>query len=159
MLVDLDFQAPEIMQRRDKGLYVPLSWTFREILTSRGWWEFFTEWPEFASSDAGERIGTYVLLSKAGHMFPEYGSCDSPEQFMESDVGRCVTESPWPLLVTFVYMTKRDNPGYRWHKNGPYVGLLETQSEYLGEEPAVDSIWQYHVFRRNDKVQPSSKEG
>lgn len=150
MLVDIDTQVPEIMKRIDTGVYVPLTYNFRHLLTDNGWLEFNHEWPEFASPDASARLKAFSDLMRAGELFPEYGSCDSPEQFFETDDGRRVIRSPWPLLVTFVHMTKQDHPGYRWHKNGPYLGLHEAEREHLGDEPTIQEIWQFHVFRRDD---------
>ena len=45
-------------------------------------------------------------------------------------------------------MTRKDHPGYRWHKNGGYSGRKECVAEHFGDEPEIEQIYQYHVYRR-----------
>lgn len=91
---------------------------------------------------------TTRLLDEVGE-FGSYGSCDSIEQFMATPLGKWIVESPRKFAISFQYL-KADNEqdgGYRWHKNGEYIGSLGApECEYLKDEPIIREIFQFQVI-------------
>lgn len=78
------------------------------------------------------------------------GVCDSVEQFME-DCGSRLQEDKAEYCVSFTTIRKADEPGsggWRWHKWGPYIGRQEPTTEYLADEPLIEQIVVYHIFRK-----------
>lgn len=80
-----------------------------------------------------------------------YGLCDSPEQllavyphFADDDVKR---------VITFSGILREDQPssgGFRYHKNGTYVGRQKPRNEYLYDDKHIDMICSFHVYRIED---------
>lgn len=77
----------------------------------------------------------------------EYGVCDNAEQIINQ----------WPHLESskqrhFITMTpiyKAHQPvrdGWRWHKNGEYIGNHEIQCEYLYDEKEIEVVYVFHIY-------------
>ena len=145
MLVDLAPPDDTGLQRVGKGLYVLLDMMARFNLLEKGWLEYRHQWPEYQE----QKLTAIFEEFKSGTWFSEYGSCDSPEQFLaHEDYGRKIIASPHSFVVTFHHMYKAEYAGYRWRKNGPYIGLRERMGyESLEEEPNIEAIYQFHVMR------------
>lgn len=69
------------------------------------------------------------------------------------DLDQLADRMPWlntdeaRYVVGATLVTKAHNPGWRWHKHGPYLGDGEPTSEHLGDEEHFDqvvcvSVWQ-----------------
>jgi hypothetical protein len=149
MLTDLTPPDDTGLQRVGQGLYVLIDVMATYSLRDKGWMEFRHEWPEYRGN-ADHRMNAVREEFESDTLFSEYGSCDSPEQFLaHAGYGKKVVASPHSFIVTFHYMPKAEYAGYRWHKNGPYVGLRERMGhEYLEEEPNIEAIYQFHVLRQ-----------
>lgn len=73
-----------------------------------------------------------------------YGVCDSPEQLLEF----YDFEKDARKLVIFMYCLQKkyeQENGWRWHKNGVYIGNQQPQAEYLFDEPVIERIWSFHI--------------
>ena len=79
-----------------------------------------------------------------------YGVCDDlanllqkcPE--LESDPTR-------QFLVTLTRIDKSDQPesgGWRWHKWGDYIGSQEPTTEYIADEPKIETVFCYHIYEK-----------
>lgn len=77
----------------------------------------------------------------------DYGVCDTVDQVVEK----------WPELLTdprrfiicFTQIDRADQPehgGWRWHKWGEYIGTKEPMSEYLADEPEIDSVLCFSII-------------
>ena len=87
-----------------------------------------------------------------------YGVCDSVDDILakcpliENDPDRqfviCLTQ------VRRATDNKGKGGGWRWHKWGEYIGKREPTTEYLDDEPEIDSVYVYHVYERivNDGI-------
>ena len=75
----------------------------------------------------------------------DYGVCDTPEQVLEK----------WPSLLTdenrfvilFTEITRKDNPGWRWHKNGEYIGTQNPEYEHIGDEKDIERVLMFSIVR------------
>ncbi len=80
--------------------------------------------------------------------FSCYGVCDGVDQLLEVMPAAIVT-SERRFVVALHEVRRADQSeegGWRWHKWGPYVGRQEKTTEYLHDEPKVESVWTYHVY-------------
>lgn len=112
----------------ERGLYMCRHWNFDEFLDDD--WD---EYPEFA--DDVDAIGV----------------CDSPEQFKRK-AGALLEEAGDEFVVSFVRIAKDEQPsdgGWRWHKWGGYIGERQPRADYLYDEPEIDEVYTYHVYRRS----------
>ena len=52
------------------------------------------------------------------------------------------------LLLTTNFIPKGDEPqcGFRWHKNGEYIGKHDVQCEYLNDEVGIDYVMQWSLY-------------
>ena len=151
MLIDFEPSQSRVLERVETGLYCPLTWEYTELLDNSAEWHWGSfDWPEMPRDDAAGRLRFFHKWLDSDHYFYEYGTCDSIEQFKTTDSYRGIVAAPWPLLVTFRLFKKSDefDGGYRWHKNGPYLGTLRQECEYLKDEPVIEEIQQFQVYRR-----------
>lgn len=72
----------------------------------------------------------------------EYGSADSVEQILEHGV-RLAQDKERRFVVQVFAISKEHDGGYRWHKNGPYIGNKERSCEYLADEKDINQIVQF----------------
>jgi hypothetical protein len=77
-----------------------------------------------------------------------YGVCDSPEQLLAalpqtiaSDRAYCIS------MVSLEKKNESPEGGWRWHKWGPYIGTQKKTCEYLYDEPEVEKVYTYHIYR------------
>jgi hypothetical protein len=107
------------------GLYVCRHWSFDAFCREK-----LENYPEFDFS------------------LEPYGVCDSPEQFM-SRFGDALKASPRKFVISFVEVLRSEQAatgGWRWHKWGDYVGVCQPTTEYLADEPIIESVFTYHVY-------------
>ena len=149
MLVDPQLrQADPVLQeigggfpttRLDEGLYEIGHFSFDMLLSKRG-----------GNLHNEDDWDPYADLPTDRNYLGSYGVCDSPKQFME-DHGKALVESLDQFVISFTRIAKADQPaegGWRWHKWGEYVGRLTPTTEYLHDEPEIEQVYCYHVFKR-----------
>ena len=141
-----------VFRRSFTGLYVEDALTWEELaaakqLLCKNFHEYRYQYPEF-QGDAESRLLTLSKSFENDTWFIEYGSCDSPEQFIDTDCYRVLDKLPEQFVVTFQYMTKAEYGGRRWHKNGPHIGLKEPQCEHFKDEPEIEAIYNFHIYRK-----------
>lgn len=154
MLIEL---SPEenhnnVLMRAHTGLYVENADSYEELWElqrklKENFYEFRHQYPEF-QGDVDSRMAVFRELCETNTHYTEYGSCDSLEQFRETDVYGILHKLPHQFIVMFRYMTKEHYAGYRWHKNGPHIGLKEPQYESFGDETEIDSIYHFQIYRK-----------
>ena len=150
MLIDFPSYRPGLRRHRtgcyevdSPGIHAP------SLMSSDEWFRTLHEWNEFQGSTT-ERLQHFMQWTDSGKHFPEYGSCDSIEQFLAHPYGKNVQEDKRSLLVIFRHFDKKNETegGYRFHKNGEYIGCLRKGFEYLIDEPDMTGLYQFHVYRR-----------
>lgn len=147
MLVDIGTNYEGQLHRLNTGLYLMLDALAEHNVLRDDWYVFDHEWPEF-QGDVESRLKMLRERFETNTWFNDYGSCDSPEQFMEHEYGRLLTSSPHQFVVLFHYMTQEDYGGRRWHKNGPHIGLKEPQYEHFADETEIKEIYSFHIYRK-----------
>ena len=86
---------------------------------------------------------------KETYFLEEYGVADSPEQvyahykFLEDDLN-----SNYFVSLTPIYKEHQEKSGsFRFHKWGPYIGNQKPTREYLYQEPHIDLLFVYYVYK------------
>ena len=123
----------------------PIGDAFDHLDLKELFYQFDWEWPEF-QGDVTSRLKALRQRCDQGLMFSEYGSFDSLEQFFETDTFKTLNASPERFVVVFDYLDKKTHGGYRFHKNGPYLGTKSTY-EHLGDCNDMDGIFTFHAYR------------
>lgn len=142
MLVDPVLQpsiwARELLLTRvSKGIYTGYELHYRLDDT----------WKQYDHGD--DRLKNFVESIRNGTYIPEYGLCDSIEQFLEKYGKLIESDLSNEYCLGLVEMTKEEHPGMRWHKYGEYVGNQKREGfEHFGDEPHIDIVWRFEVHRR-----------
>jgi len=84
------------------------------------------------------------------HPFPR-GVCDNYKQIIErdKDVIACVN-SDEHFIIVLCKISKKDQPtdgGWRWHKWGKYIGDQNPMCEYIADEPEIDFVYVYNLYK------------
>lgn len=80
-----------------------------------------------------------------------YGVVDSPEQFLEM-FGEVLSKEKAEFMVCFTPIWKEHEQGrnWRWHKWGTYYGTQHSTEEYLYDEPEIELIYIYSIWRKEN---------
>lgn len=74
-----------------------------------------------------------------------YGVCDNVEQVLEQ-YGQWLDLPDRKFCISLIKHTKEDGSGFRWHKNGKYIGIKEPQMEYLRDEgDDIQEVFSYNI--------------
>lgn len=77
-----------------------------------------------------------------------YGVADNVHQLLAHY--HAVIGNPDNNIIITLREVKRENQsesgGWRWHKNGPYIGTQDPQCEYLFDDVHIDKVLQFHVY-------------
>lgn len=113
------------------------------------------EWPNEPASRAilqkiyalseAERLdgeASKLLWEQYNALPPDYGVADSIEQVLEKY--DWFEKSERMFVIFYEKLTPTTHPGWRWHKNGEYIGVQEPAHEHLGDEPVITEVisWQ-----------------
>lgn len=78
----------------------------------------------------------------------DYGTCDSFDQVWEAYPDLLTDPRTFILRVCKVHKDKQSpQGGWRWWKNGVYLGNKSEGYEYLYDEPNIDFIWKFHIVQ------------
>jgi hypothetical protein len=77
---------------------------------------------------------------------PSYGLCDTVNQFIER-YKKFLSESEEKYFITFRPINKKYSPSFRFHKNGTYIGDVEINSEYLGDQEGMEELFSFNVYK------------
>lgn len=75
----------------------------------------------------------------------DYGSADDVAQVLARYPDLATSDRPF--LITFQTLTRENSPGWRWHKNGEYIGSQDPQCEHLGDEPNIEQIITWSIWQ------------
>jgi len=77
-----------------------------------------------------------------------YGVCDDLLNFKEV-FDEELSTIPEKVFVTLTPIHKKDQSdwgGWRWHKWGDAIGVKQPTTEYLYDEPDIETVWLYHIY-------------
>lgn len=150
MLVDVEFQKPDpamgmilaligggrstIPERIETGMYSCGHWSIDQLVPNLP-----HEWEEPKLP-----------------IEPTSGVCDSIEQFKEKIDCNAFKD---PVFVSFVQICRAAQSfegGWRWHKWGPYIGEQKPQCEYLHDEPNIEEVYTFSIYRAPKPIENNS---
>lgn len=106
---------------------------FREIMDKR-----------IAAMDNGEEWTELAIPN----IIKDYGTCDSFDQVWEAFPELLTDPRHFILHVTKVHKKNQsERDGWRWEKNGPYLGNKSEGYDYLYDEPNIDFVWVFQIVR------------
>lgn len=82
-----------------------------------------------------------------------YGTADTVQQVLMK-YERVISNPDVKIVFCFHTIKRKDQSpdgGWRWHKNGEYIGTKEPQHEYLYDDTHIDEIVQFHVYLIGEK--------
>jgi len=136
------------VQRLRKGFYIKRGWAFDDYIDC----VVISEWP---SQDVAEDMKKEFGLEKALNYLcdenraPDYGVCDSPEQFYRK-YGKQLVNDVRQYCVCFCEIRREDQSewgGWRYHKWGPYIGTQKPQHEYLYDDKHIEKVYTWHIYQ------------
>lgn len=80
----------------------------------------------------------------------EYGTADNLEQ-IKHHYRKLINYKTRRYFIT-VSLIKNDNDGggFRWHKNGQYIGKYKNLGEYLWDSPEIKEVYSYQIYQLLD---------
>lgn len=127
-----------------QGIFVSGNFNLNHYLTD--------EWEDFCDFNFYKNLEEMNAAFRNDEPFLcTYGVCDSPEQFLQTPLGKFIQEDSREYCVLMVGLLKSEmDPvgGWRWHKWGPYIGLQEPTTEYLYDEPVIEEVYVFQICRK-----------
>lgn len=109
---------------------------------------------ELMSKSAGERLkalenrNELYGFTKEMPYFSDYGVCDHYQQVLDLYPEMVTNTSEYFIFLTPVTkLTQPSYGGWRWHKWGKYIGTQDPQAEYLADEPEIEEVYCYHIYK------------
>lgn len=84
-------------------------------------------------------------IKPQGEIIDSYGSADSIDQILKEYIN-VILNPNYKVCIQISILTPTGNPGYRWHKNGRYIGKQKKLHEHLGDETHIEYILQYNFY-------------
>lgn len=80
---------------------------------------------------------------------PDHGVCDNYEQILARwpHLEELEDEKFAITMVPILKETQEASGGWRWHKWGEYIGSQDPQAEYIFDEPLIEKVYTFQVFR------------
>lgn len=76
-----------------------------------------------------------------------FGVCDSYEQILEHFPSLITSDKKYIVALSKVTKGIEGTPyGWRWHKWGPYIGTQKPTTEYLYDEPNIDTVYTFTIL-------------
>lgn len=91
-----------------------------------------------------------VKVDVLKHQIGRYGSADNLKQIFRH--GRKFIRSELPFVLEIRMIEQPDDGGWRWHKNGQYIGKHRNRGEYLRDTPEIPYVLTFHFHQLKDKV-------
>ena len=83
-----------------------------------------------------------------GDRHDNHGVCDNYQQILDKFPEIKASDARYCIAITPIEKKKQsDWGGWRWHKWGTYIGKGEPTCEYLYDEPIIEKVYVYTVYR------------
>lgn len=81
-----------------------------------------------------------------------YGLCDNYEQILKAYPE--LQDPNRTFIITYSWMFRKDEPsegGFRYHKNGGYIGDLNARHEYFYDDKHIDKLMNFNIYEVMDE--------
>lgn len=126
------------------------------------------QYTDFKSVDSYERLGKDGLPKKYeqgssmtdyfDNTLEVYGIADNVEQIKQMYQQQINSDNP--IVISITEINKDDQPsedGWRWEKWGKYIGNQNSQSQYIYDEPEIESVYVFTVHAVKSKLDLEKK--
>ena len=93
------------------------------------------------------KVNSFPRLTEGVYAFGVADSIEQIQDYFEAQINNPNVD--YVLGVTPVnrdLSNKGKGGGWRWRKWGPYIGVKTPTTEYLDDEPEIDSVLVYHLY-------------
>ena len=163
-IVHMDFEGERhsllVARRVDRGIY--MSRTLDNMLGEITEWEEDRGYPghpyfhfgglDFLHGTPRQDVDFGILCNAMNNSPSSYGVADNLDQVRAYAPDYWTSERTF--ILTFYTVTREEDPGWRWHKNGQYIGTQEPQAEHLGDEPDIEQVISWGFI----EVKPNSED-
>lgn len=90
-----------------------------------------------------------------------YGVADNITQILKHrKTYNFFIKSNYKFILTYSKITKKNNPDWRWHKWGPYIGTQKPKHEHIGDEINIEQVLVYHFYgiKNTDEQESTNAE-
>ena len=104
------------------------------------------EWPYGITRRQPDDKGNKRFAKLCGHESWElqsYGVCDNVKQILSRYL---IAEIPDRKFCIGMALISKAISGWRWGKNGTYIGTHKIEYEYLSEEKNIEVVYSYHIY-------------
>jgi hypothetical protein len=99
------------------------------------------------------RTGLQTIIQDG--VLSSYGSCDSIENLLTHPNYAPILNGPRKFTIFMRELSKEYDSGWRWHKNGPYIGNQNSVTEHFGDEPEIQSVWTFYIVEHRCELATS----
>jgi hypothetical protein len=84
--------------------------------------------------------------------YDNHGVCDNYQQILDKFPVLVESKVKYCICITPIEKKKQSSwGGWRWHKWGAYIGNMEPTCEYLFDEPIIEKVYVYTVYKLVEK--------
>jgi hypothetical protein len=81
-----------------------------------------------------------------------YGVCDGIENLIAVIPELLLPDREFVVLLTEISKSEQpEDYGWRWHKWGDYIGTQTPTTEYIANEPEIETVYCYHIYENISK--------
>ncbi len=121
-----------------KGFYYAGQMHIEAIMMGTGYRpDFFYVWPKIETHED--------FLEHEKSYWPQYGIADNLDQIV-ARIEKQLEEAPQNLIVLLDVCKQDENAGWRWHKNGPYIGTQKPQHEYFRDDKHIQEVVHWSTY-------------
>lgn len=99
----------------------------------------------YCSWNYGHKHGHYIAVNSENNWY--YGVADNIEQVIDFYNKNEDSIFSGNHVISYFEVHKSPECGWRWHKWGPYIGTKNPTHEYLADEPDIDKVVCFSIYK------------
>ena len=142
-----------VAKKIEPGIYEVESFNFNHTLNSISDHQIVDDYGMINTKDGSYKsakdLGANLKNIDWNNLSSTYGVADNVEQVKNKFAEAIKSETDeYVISVTEVRKDEQsDEGGWRWHKWGEYIGKQDPQCEYLADEPKIESVYCFHIYK------------
>ena len=88
-----------------------------------------------------------IVMNKTPWKSFDYGVCDDYTQVLEKYRDKIKSDKEYVIVLQVIHKQGQYSlNGWKWSKQGPYIGKQKQEAEYLFDEPMITEVYEYSIF-------------